>query len=156
MENNKPHSPTKCPFPSSDKPLLAPLGNADKATLFLRLFIGALLFTQAITKSQQYLWFEQEYPSIWGFSPAEVVSIVGILEAVAGVMLTIGLLTRPVAAIMAVAMLSAAFLFFPAQNFDQAELKVVYAGIYVALAISGGGLYSLDNIIYGLRRRPKS
>ncbi len=156
MGNNKPLSPTKCPTPSSDKPLLAPLGNADKATLFLRLFIGALLFTQAITKSQQYLWLEQEYPSIWGFSPAEVVSIVGIVEAVAGVMLTIGLLTRPVAAIMAVAMLSAAFLFFPAQNFDQAELKVVNAGIYVALAISGGGLYSLDNIIYGLRRRAKS
>lgn len=156
MENNKPHSPIKCLLPSSDKPLLAPLGNADKATLFLRLFIGALLFTQAITKSQQYLWFEQEYPSIWGFSPAEVVSIVGIVEAVAGVMLTIGLLTRPVATIMAVAMLSAAFLFFPAQNFDQAELKVVYAGIYVALAISGGGLYSLDNIIYGPRKRPKS
>lgn len=135
----------------TQEPLFAPLGTADKATLFLRLFIGVMLFTQAITKSQQYLWLEGEYPSIMGLNAAQVVSIVGILEAVAGAMLTIGLLTRLTAGVMVVVMLGAAFLFFPGQSFDQSELKVVYAGIYITLAISGGGRYSLDTIIFSLR-----
>lgn len=137
---------------SKGKPQREPLGGADKATLFLRLFIGAILFTQAITKSQQYLWLEGEYPSILGIGAAEVVSIVGILEVTAGVMITIGLLTRPVAAIMAVVMLGAAFLFFPHQTLSDGELKVVYAGVYITLAISGGGRYSLDAMLRTLRR----
>lgn len=124
------------------------LGNADKATLFLRLFIGAVLFTEAITKSQQYPWLEGEYPTLWGLSGADIVSLAGVVEAIAGVMITIGLLTRITAGAMAVVMLGAAFLFFPHQTFDQAELKVIYAGIYITLAISGGGRYSLDALIF--------
>ena len=130
------------------QPLFPPIGAADKATLFLRLFIGALLFTQAITKSQQYPWLESEYPTILGIDGASVVTIVGLLELIAGVMLTVGLLTRLVAIVMAVAMLAAAFVFFPGQSFDQSELKVVYAGIYVAIAISGGGRYAFDTLIF--------
>lgn len=120
---------------------------ADKATLFLRLFIGAVLFTEAITKSQQYPWLEQEYPTLFGIDGADTVSIVGILELIAGLLITIGLFTRITAGIMAVAMLSAAFLLFPDQTFAQGELKFVYAGIYVTLAIGGGGRYALDEIL---------
>lgn len=126
---------------------LPSLATADKATLFLRLFIGALLFTQAITKSQDYPLLEGEYPAIWGLTAAEVVSLIGVLEAVAGAMITVGLLTRVVSGVMAVVMLAAAFFFFPSQTFDQGELKVVYAGIYITLIISGGGRYSLDNTL---------
>ena len=125
---------------------------SDKATLFLRLFVGVLLFTQAITKSQDYMWLKGLYPSVLGFSPSEVLSIVGVVEAVAGVMLTIGLLTRLTSIVMIVIMVAAAFLFFPHQGFAQAELKVVYAGIYATLAISGGGRYALDTIIFSMRQ----
>lgn len=128
------------------------LGYADKATLFLRLFIGVVLFTEAITKSQQYPWLEGEYPSIWGLSGADIVSIAGVMEAVAGVMIIVGILTRVTAGAMAVVMLGAAFLFFPHQTFDQAELKVIYAGIYITLAISGGGRYSLDALLFPRRQ----
>lgn len=127
-------------------------GRADSAILFLRLFIGTLLFTQAITKSQQYLWLEQEYPSLWGLSGADVVSIVGVMEAVAGALLAVGLLTRLTSAVMTVVMVGAAFLLFPGQSFDQAELKVVYAGIYVFLLIAGGGRYSLDRLVCMIRQ----
>lgn len=126
-------------------------GSADKGILFLRLFIGTLLFTQAITKSQQYPWLEQEYPSMWGLSSASVVSIVGIIEAVAGALLAMGLLTRITSAVMTVIMFGAAFMLFPSQTFDQAELKVVYAGIYIFLLIAGAGRYSLDRLICTLK-----
>lgn len=146
-------------FNSSEKGMsgaLSALGAADKALLFLRLFIGAILITEAITKSQDYLWLEGEYPSLFGFSAAEVVSVIGVMEAVAGVMIVVGFLTRPTSAIMAVVMLGAAFLFFPHQTFVEGELKVVYAGIYITLLIGGGGRYSLDAILnppWGKMRR---
>lgn len=125
---------------------------ADSAILFLRLFMGTLLFTQAITKSQQYLWLEQEYPAMWGLSSADVVSLVGIIEAVAGALLAMGLLTRITSVVMTVVMFGAAFLLFPSQSFDQAELKVVYAGIYIFLLIAGAGRYSLDRLICMVRK----
>lgn len=144
--NNRKTQPSQGIFaPSKQHPTPPTLGSSDKATLFLRLFIGAILFTQAITKSQQYPFLESEYPSILGVASANIVSVVGIVEAVAGVMICIGLLTRPTAAIMAVVMFGA-LLFFPRQTLSQAELKVVYAGIYITLAISGGGRYSLDSL----------
>jgi putative oxidoreductase len=134
-----------------NKEIVPPFGGADKAALFLRIFIGTLLFTQAITKSQDYLWLEQQYPSIWGIPPSTILSMVGVIEAIAGVMLTIGLLTRYCASVMAALMFAAAFIFFPHQDFAEGELKFVYTGIYITLAISGGGRYSLDTIIFSLR-----
>ena len=140
------------PTPTSELCTSLSAGRADSAILFLRLFIGTLLFTQAITKSQQYLWLEGEYPSLWGLSGADVVSIVGVLEAVAGALLAVGLLTRLTSAVMAVMMVGAAFLLFPGQSFDEAELKVVYAGIYIFLLIAGGGRYSLDRLVCIMRQ----
>lgn len=133
------------------KEILPPFGSADKATLFLRIFIGTMLFTQAITKSQNYLWLEEQYPSIMGIPPSSIVSMVGIIEAIAGVLLTIGLLTRYCSMCMAVVMFAAAFILFPQQNFYEGELKFVYMGIYITLAISGGGRYALDTLIFSLR-----
>ena len=76
---------------SATAPLCKEMGNADTATLFLRLFIGVVLFTQAITKSQQYPFLEGEYPAIGGLSAAEVVSAIGVLELVAGgLLITVG------------------------------------------------------------------
>lgn len=131
---------------------LTAASKADSAILFLRLFIGTILFTQAITKSQQYPWLEQEYPSLWGLSSADVVSLVGIIEAVAGALLAVGLFTRVTSAVMTVVMIGAAFLLFPHQSFDQAELKVVYGGIYIFLLIAGAGRYSLDRLVCAVRK----
>ena len=148
MNNRKTQQPQGIFATRRSSPQRQVLLSADKATLFLRLFIGAVLFTEAITKSQQYPWLEGEYPALWGLSGADIVSIAGVVEAIAGVMITIGLLTRLTAGAMAVVMVGAAFLFFPHQSFDQAELKIIYAGIYITLAISGGGRYSLDALLF--------
>lgn len=130
---------------------LTSLGSAEKALNFLRILAGILLFTQAITKSQDYQWLAEEYPTILGIGAPTVVSIVGIIEVVAGVLLTIGLFTRPVAILMALVMMAAALLFFPQQSFSEGELKFIYAGIYVTLAIGGGGRYSIDSLLATLR-----
>ena len=137
MTTNQNPPTTKCPTAA---------GRTDCGVLFLRLFTATLLFTEAITKSQEYLLIEGDYPTILGIGSAQIVTIVGLLELGAGVLLAMGLFVRLVAAVMAVVMFGAAFLFFPGQTFAQAELHVVFAGIYVFLTIVGGGRYSLDRL----------
>lgn len=153
QKNDKtPHTHSSAKGVEGDSCALVAASRADSAILFLRLFIGTILFTQAITKSQQYPWLEQEYPSLWGLSGADVVSLVGIIEAVAGALLAVGLFTRVTSAVMTVVMIGAAFLLFPHQSFDQAELKVVYGGIYIFLLIAGAGRYSLDRLVCMVRK----
>lgn len=153
QKNDKtPHTHSSTKGVEGDSCALTAASKADSAILFLRLFIGTILFTQAITKSQQYPWLEQEYPSLWGLSSADVVSLVGIVEAVAGALLAVGLFTRITSAVMTVVMIGAAFLLFPHQSFDQAELKVVYGGIYIFLLIAGAGRYSLDRLVCAVRK----
>ncbi|MBQ5669801.1 MAG: DoxX family protein [Tidjanibacter sp.] len=153
QKNDKtPHTHSSAKGVEGDSCALTAASRADSAILFLRLFIGTILFTQAITKSQQYPWLEGEYPSLWGLSGADVVSLVGIIEAVAGALLAVGLFTRVTSAVMTVLMIGAAFLLFPHQSFDQAELKVVYGGIYIFLLIAGAGRYSLDRLVCMVRR----
>ncbi|MBP3383706.1 MAG: DoxX family protein [Tidjanibacter sp.] len=153
QKNDKtPHTHSSAKRVEGDSCALVAASKADSAILFLRLFIGTILFTQAITKSQQYPWLEGEYPSLWGLSGADVVSLVGIIEAVAGALLAVGLFTRITSAVMTVVMIGAAFLLFPHQSFDQAELKVVYGGIYIFLLIAGAGRYSLDRLVCMVRR----
>ena len=76
-----------------------------------------------------------------------------VLPAMIGLpLLAVGLFTRITSAVMTVLMIGAAFLLFPHQSFDQAELKVVYGGIYIFLLIAGAGRYSLDRLVCMVRR----
>lgn len=81
--------------------------------------------------------------------------IAGALELVGGLLILLGLFTRPVAFIlsgeMAVAYFKGHFTpqaFWPMQN--GGELAVLYCFAFLYLAVAGGGRWSLD---YLLRRR---
>jgi putative oxidoreductase len=77
----------------------------------------------------------------------------GVLESFGGVLLVVGLFTRPVAAILIVEMLYAFFTVHlprggaPMQN--QGELALLYASIFVAFVGLGAGALSLDNLLFG-------
>jgi putative oxidoreductase len=78
------------------------------------------------------------------------------IEMVGGVLLALGLFTRPVAFILSGEMAVAYFMahakqgFYPALN--GGELAVVYCFLFLYLAFAGGGAWSLD----ALMRRPKT
>lgn len=78
----------------------------------------------------------------------------GILELVGGLLILVGLFTRPVAFILAGEMAVAYFKvhapggFWPLLN--KGELAVLYCFIFLYLAAAGGGPWSLDSL---LRRR---
>jgi putative oxidoreductase len=74
----------------------------------------------------------------------------GVLELVGGGLIILGLLTRPVAFILAGEMAVAYFMshapngFWPIAN--KGELAVVYCFIFLYLAVAGAGAWSLDAI----------
>ena len=74
--------------------------------------------------------------------------IAGVLELVGGILLTLGLFTRPVAFILSGEMAFAYFLehaevsFFPLLN--QGESAVLFCFVFLYMAAAGGGPWSLD------------
>ena len=82
---------------------------------------------------------------------ASQLGVAGLLETVGGALLILGLLTQPVAVILAVEMIVAFSLAhapqggWPIQN--QGELALLYAAIFVFLAGNGAGPLSLDAVL---------
>ena len=81
--------------------------------------------------------------------------VAGILEFVGGLLIIVGLFTRPVAFILSGLMAFAYFMghfsmdaFWPIQN--RGELAAVYCFIFLYMAVAGGGQWSID---YCLSRR---
>lgn len=84
-------------------------------------------------------------------SPATMSGAAGIIELVAGVLLVLGLFTRP-AAFIASGMCAVAYFyahagrsFYPILN--GGELAVLYTFVFLYLAAAGGGALSLDRLI---------
>ncbi len=72
----------------------------------------------------------------------------GLLELVGGVLIMIGLFTRPVAFILAGDMAVAYFMahapkgFFPSLN--GGKLAILYCFVFLYLSVAGGGVWSVD------------
>ena len=66
-----------------------------------------------------------------------------VLEAAFALMIISGVFVRLAAIVMAVGMFVDIFLVYPTYGWIGVERQVLYIGIYVFLAISGGGSYSM-------------
>lgn len=116
----------------------------DVAILFLRFFIGAVVYLHLIGQMQTYDNVVNHYPQILGFDSATSFAIVAITKATLATMIIVGLFTRFAASwMMIIAALSVAEAMMPdAIPTERAKLDFVYMGIYLTLVISGGGYYS--------------
>ncbi len=87
-----------------------------------------------------------------------LLGIAGVLELAGGVLLLLGIFTRPVAFILSGEMAFAYFLahakksFFPILN--QGELAVLYCFVLLYLAAAGGGAWNLTNPRASVRDAP--
>ena len=104
-----------------------------------------------------FLWHGTQ--KLFGFPPSgstgEVPAFIkygaGGLEFVGGILIMIGLFTRPTAFIMSGLMAVAYFMahglnaFLPIVN--KGELAVLYCFVFLYLFFAGGGAWSLDNLI---------
>jgi putative oxidoreductase len=105
----------------------------------------ALLFLQHGTA--KYLGF----PQVAAFDNLQFLSLLGasgVLELVGGVLMLIGLFTRPVAFILSGFMAVAYFLAHAPQGFypllNQGELAVLYCFVFLYFSVAGGGAWSVD------------
>lgn len=125
----------------------------------LRIMAGLMLTQHGIQKHFGLLQ-QPNPPRPWEGPPAFLSQdwIAGTLELVGGLLVTIGLFTRPVAFVLAGLMAAAYFMvhskwlagsFFPIVN--RGELAALYCFVYLFLAANGAGPLSVDRA--RLRRR---
>ena len=111
----------------------------------LRIIVGLLFLEHGTSK---YLSLPVS-PST-GVAPMTLPGINGIIELIGGVLIVLGLFTRPVAFILAGDMAVAYFIahsprgFFPLLN--GGELAIVYCFVFLYFAVAGGGEWSLDHL----------
>jgi putative oxidoreductase len=85
-------------------------------------------------------------------APFTMMWVAGVLELVGGLLIALGLLTRPVAFLLSGQMAAAYFMahfsqgFWPIQN--GGELSALYCFLFLYLSARGPGRYSLDAIVF--------
>jgi len=113
----------------------------------LRIMVGLLYMEHGLAKVVGFpLQPNHKAYELFTLNPG----IQGLLELVGGLLLALGLFTRPVAFILAGNMAVAYFMahaprgFFPLLN--GGELAIVYCFVFLYLWIAGGGAWSLDRL----------
>jgi putative oxidoreductase len=119
-----------------------------KVLSILRIIAGFLIMQHGLQKIFGFPAGPQPQPtppllSMMGF--------VGILELVGGILLIIGLFTRPAAFILSGMLAVAYFMAHAPQGFwpvlNKGELAALYSFVFLYLAAAGGGEWSLDRML---------
>ncbi|MCV0424300.1 MAG: DoxX family protein [Roseibium sp.] len=119
--------------------------------LSLLRFISGLVFLQAGTS--KFLNFPHSEYS--GTPAMSLDGVAGMIELVCGVLISVGLLTRPAAFLASGTMAVAYFLvlapkgFFPMLN--GGDSAILFCFVFLFLAGAGGGPLSLDRFLFGKR-----
>jgi putative oxidoreductase len=129
--------------------IISPRAGAAAVVLSLLRFVAGLCFMQhGLSKLFAF-------PAA---SPAHMTALVfaaGIIEALGGLLVCIGLLTRPAAFIMSGEMAIGYFMvhlpksIFPIVN--GGDLAIMYCFVFFYIAVAGGGAWSLDRLMSGRR-----
>ena len=111
----------------------------------LRIVVGFLFMTHGGQKL--FAWFGAE-------QSAELMSrfgVAGVLEFFGGLMIALGLFTRPVAIILSGQMAVAYFWMHLPRGFwpwaNGGELATIYSFMFLFLAAAGAGSFSVDNVM---------
>jgi putative oxidoreductase len=138
-------------------PFLAPLwaGLTEPAYALLRIAAGGFLVPHGLWKLFGITGSQEEmlaFFSAIGLEPAWVIMIaVGVVEVVGGILIAIGLLTRPAALAAAATTATAAlYVHLPLGFYVEpggVEFSALWAIVLLYIAIRGGGALSLDRLI---------
>jgi len=125
----------------------------DFSCLLIRLFFGIAMALQhglgKVPPSEKFVGGIEAmglpFPFVMGWAA-------GLSELVGGILLALGLLTRPSAFLLSITMLVAAFISHAGDPFAGKEKALMYLVVFVAIFISGGGRFSIDRVISGSGR----
>jgi putative oxidoreductase len=114
----------------------------------IRIILGFLFMPHGAQKLFGFM-----APPQWSTPPIfSLVGIAGALEFFGGLLILLGLFTRPVAFILSGLMAVGYFMvhapqgFWPLQN--KGELAVIYCWLFLFLSVAGGGDWSLDRLLF--------
>lgn len=121
-------------------------GHTSSLLSALRLMSGLLFLQHGTTK---YLSLPPSDFS--GVAPLSLPGIAGMIELAAGLLIAVGLFTRPAAFLASGTMAAAYFLAHAPQNFypilNGGELAALYCFVFLYLAAAGGGRFSVDALL---------
>ncbi len=118
---------------------------APRALSLLRIFAGLLFLEHGL---QKLVSFPTGLPGGMHPPPGSLLFFAGIIETVGGILVTLGLLTRPAAFIMSGEMAIGYFMFHAPHSFWPAlnggEAAILFCFIFLYLAAAGGGAWGVD------------
>ena len=120
---------------------------SERTLSVLRIIVGLLFLEHGLAK----LFGFPLQPNHVPYAPFTInPGVQGLIELIGGLLLALGLFTRPVAFILSGDMAFAYFMvhaprgFFPLLN--GGELAIVYSFLFLYYAVAGGGPWSLDQL----------
>ena len=128
----------------------------DVTSLYDRWSPRLLSILRAVTG---FVFLQHGTQKLLGFPPspqpvsshmAPLLVLAGVLEAFGGLLILVGLFTRPVAFILAGEMAVAYFMVHARHSFwpllNRGESAVLYCFVFLFLAAAGGGVWSIDRL----------
>ena len=126
------------------------------ALFVMRLWLGTTMFlNHGLNKLLHFQDIAPDFPDPLGIGRAVSLALVLFAEVFGSVLLTIGLLTR-FAALTLVIDMFVAFLMVHQTTLSgkgSGELAFIYLAGFAALLIAGGGMISLDLVIFGRNKK---
>jgi putative oxidoreductase len=122
------------------------------ALLILRLSSGGfMLFAHGLPKLMDFTARATRFPDPLGIGPTASLSLAIFAEVFCAALIIFGLATRFAAIPLIITMAVAAFIVHASDPFARQELPLLFGAVFLALALTGGGEFSLDRILKNRR-----
>lgn len=123
---------------------------AELGTLVLRIFAGLTLAVfHGFPNLPPGSWLVDTTASLGFPFPTGFAWAAKISEFVGGILLALGLFTRPAALLIVATLGTAAFHYHSADPFKIKELAMLYLAIAIMFLFKGAGVWSIDRVIRG-------
>lgn len=123
--------------------------NINFILMLLRIGVGILMLTHGVGKLSALLAEGPiQFPDPIGLGAATSLTLAVFAEFFCSILLIFGIGTRLAAIPLLTTMLVAAIIVHANDGFGKQELPLLYASIYLVIAIVGAGKISIDNWIY--------
>ena len=124
----------------------------DVALLLLRVAIGAMMLKHGIPKIKKLISPEPiQFFKTFGLSERNSLKTAAFVEVFFSSCLILGLGTQITVIPLLFTMIVAAFYTLRSQPFDKKELPVIFLLVYLTILLCGGGRFSLDYLMFGLK-----
>ena len=124
----------------------------DIGLLILRAGAGVLMMTHGVGKVGRVLDGSFGFADPLGLGAAPSLVLAAFAEFFCALAVVLGFKTRWAAIPVAITMLVAALLHHAEDGWGKQEFPLLYALVFIALALTGGGRYSLDAVLSRRRR----